>query len=225
MTYLFFILFLFGNIRRKIFKFDRKIFLLLISLIVIAPIPASLTFLGSPNIHRSVFLGVVLIPIIALGIFEFKKAIKPLIFTFVICVFIYEGLYFWHQYATQFDKFNSIRRNDGYKELAQYLIKNHTNFSKIYVPSEGNTALYYLFANKNFDPKLANNFLKDAKITNLDNINFSDFTCPSQVAKIEEDVLIVDRHSCPDIIVLKQIGKTYGVNELLAFKLLIKTKN
>ena len=93
-------------------------------------------------------------------------------------VFIAEIAYFGHQYSTQADIYTSSRRNDGFKELVTYVNKNKSQYDAIYLPAEGNTALYYLFFTKNFSSELIEKFGFDAHIDNVDNVHFIKETCP-----------------------------------------------
>lgn len=203
---------------------DAPLLTYLVYLILLAPLPAAITYLGSPNIHRAALLGVVLIIPVSFGLYKicvskYKLILIPLVFVFLFC----EVSYFWHQYTTQADIYTSMRRNDGFKELVQYVVQHKNEYDEVLLPAEGNTALYYLFFTKDFSPTYAKKFTKDAHIDAVSNIRFILSSCPSEKVTAEDlgkKILVVNRHNCPDTPTFKEIKRIQGVNILLGFHVL-----
>jgi hypothetical protein len=205
----------------KKIQVDSQLFYFLLFLIILAPLPSAITYIGSPNIHRSVLLSILLTIPVSVGLYKLiTMQYGKFIFIGLVLVLFAEFAYFWHQYSVQADVYNAIRRNDGFRELAQYIHANRNNYDEIYVPSEGNTGLYYLFFSNNFDSENMKEFKDDARINKVGNIHFLDVSCPStEVSASSKSVLIINRHQCDTGNGYKEIGSIKGSNSLLGFKL------
>ena len=94
-------------------------------------------------------------------------------------------------------------------------------YDKVYLPSEGNTALFYLFFSQDFSPEYSSRFMTDAHIDTVGNIRFIQATCPTEVlseADRKEKILVVNRHSCAEPEEYEHIDTVTGKNILLGFK-------
>lgn len=194
----------------------------LLYLILLSPIPAAFTYVGAPNIHRAALLGILLIIPVAYGMYTLGKShyriiILPLIFILLTA----EVIYFWHQYTTQADIYTSMRRNDGFKELISFVRENKDMYEEVFLPAEGNTALYYLFFTQDFSSAYSHLFQTDAHIDKVENIRFIKATCPTEVLSEvdrKRNILVVNRHSCAESKGYQQVGTVRGKNILLEFK-------
>ncbi len=222
LSYLFYLIVLIIPFFKKPTQTDSRYGYYLTYLILLAPVPAAFTYVGAPNIHRAVLFGVLLVIPVAYGMYTFiSSKYRNLIVPIVIIVLAGEVIYFWHQYTTQADIYTSMRRNDGFKELVLYTQSNATEYDKVYLPAEGNTALFYLFFSKDFSPEYATRFMTDAHIDTVGNIRFIRATCPTEVlseADRKEKILVVNRHSCAEPEEYEQIDTVNGKNILLGFK-------
>jgi len=202
-------------------KIDNKMALYFIFLLLLAPVPAALTFSGSPNIHRSIFMSVLLVIPVAYG--AYKMTLLPykkiLIFGVVLMIST-EFLYFWHQYSVQSDLTTSLRRNDGYKQMVEYVLQHEHEYDRVIIPSEGTSAIYYLFYSNNFGKKYAEFFEKDVKISSINSVLFVESSCPEIDDSTEEgNILYVNRYDCPTSIDTVQLERIQGRNELLGFRM------
>lgn len=120
-TFLLLIAAAFVPVKTKL-KTDNRLVLFFLYLLLLAPVPAAFTYYGAPNIHRSVFLVLMLIIPAAYGMYKltvvrYSKIIVPVIMLMITVEFFY----FFHQYSTQSDIFTALRRNDGQANLISYL--------------------------------------------------------------------------------------------------------
>lgn len=205
------------------YKGDKPYLWYFLYLLVIAPIPAALTYYGSPNIHRAAFFGVLLLIPIAYGFAQLLKLkyVRLITVGLVLLVLVEFG-YFWHQYSVQADVYTGIRRNDAFKELALYTAQHKDEYDLVYLPAEGNTALYYLYFTQDFNPKYASQFKTDARIDKVGNVQFLDATCPTEklwANDFDKKILVVNRHSCGEKADLQKVTDIKGRNPLLGFTL------
>lgn len=192
-------------------------------LLLIAPIPAALTYLGSPNVHRALFLVVLLVIPAAYGVYKinllkYGKIILLFIFFLLICEFFY----FWHQYSVQSDIHNAIRRNDAQKELIVYLKQNESNYEKIYLPSEGTMSLYLLFYKNTFSSSLVGMFNKGYRLDmeSFQQYVFTESSCATNDLEFgEEKILVVNKYDCQIPSEFTKVATIKGKNHLLGFDL------
>ncbi|MDA1317385.1 MAG: glycosyltransferase family 39 protein [bacterium] len=221
LTYLALIIIALSPLKAKKIEINNHLMGYFFYLLLIAPLPAAVTYYGSPNIHRSLFLGILLIIPAAYGAYKlWFIPYRKIVISIVVMVLLGEFIYFWHQYSVQSDKFTAMRRNDAHRELMNYLQENSASYEHIYLPAEGATSLYYLFFTKNFSKDLAGKFHKDAYIKSIDNITFIESSCPTEnPLKLTDRILIVNRHNCPEKPDLHKVATIKGKNELLGFTL------
>ncbi|PIZ64911.1 hypothetical protein CO051_04320 [Candidatus Roizmanbacteria bacterium CG_4_9_14_0_2_um_filter_39_13] len=192
-----------------------------IFLVLIAPIPAALTYYGSPNIHRSVLLSSLLAIPIALGLYKlwlipFKRIITIGLFSIIFTEF----LFFWHQYSVQSDVFTSLHRNDGYREMIKYVIQVQGEYDQVIIPAQGTTAIYYLFYSQIFDAAYAGKFQKDVRIDSIGKVQFVNESCPDILSSYPNgNILLVHRYDCSENTSLESIKQIRGKNDLLGFRL------
>ena len=207
-------------------KLDKSNLPYLFYLIAILPIPAAMTVLDSPNVHRSVTLNLALSLVLGYGAFKLSK-IKfknmPL-FVIIGALLILESIYAWHQYSRHSDFFNAIYRNDGQKELISYLKNSIPAESPVIMPVQNTMPLYYLFYMNDFDSSYSTRFGLDARINKIRNVTFYDNECPTRKfneLKPPENLIIVDSHNCQfDPERFELVVSIQGRNPLLAFKIL-----
>lgn len=160
-------------------------------LLVIAVIPAALTYEDSPNISRSIAMIVPFVILGAFGVYAFftktklGKFKKPLLVFF--CLFLLlEFIYFWHEYSIHAKTFEPVYRNEGNKALISYVLKNKGKYEHIYMPSVDDLLIYYLFYSNDFEK------LKPATIRNIESggklhgINFVNNLCIDHLIKTKE---------------------------------------
>ena len=203
-------------------SFDKPYLFYFLYLLLIAPIPAAFTYYGSPNIHRAVFLAVLLSVPIAMGMYriitsQYRK-VSVVIFFMILAA---EFAYFWHQYSIQSDVYLGLRRNDGQREVMRYIQQHSVEFDEIVLPAEGSMALYYLFYTKDFNVKYSRQFKTDVHIAKIANIVFMQQSCPTEYYRPDsmKSTLIVNRHSCNQTENFTKVTELRGKNPLLKYSL------
>ncbi|OGK13681.1 hypothetical protein A3A93_00700 [Candidatus Roizmanbacteria bacterium RIFCSPLOWO2_01_FULL_38_12] len=180
-------------------KYEKKYLYYFVYLILLAPLPAAFTYFGSPNLHRTVFFAVILSIFIGIGLFKLvTMRINKFITPVLTILIIVEIIYFWHQYSVQSDIYLGSRRNDGQREIVQYIIENHNKVDAVHVPGYGNLALYYLFFSKDFDKKYISDFYNDALIDKIGNVKFEKEVCLTELESMDTKVnsLIINKPKC-----------------------------
>ncbi len=208
-------------------KEDEPLFWYAVYLLLIAPIPSALTILDAPNVHRSVMMTVYLAPFIGYGVwmlFQFKIKKIPVLALVACAVLIYEGVVFTHQYGQHAALFQSLARNDGQKELVQYVLKERTKYKQVIMPVQATMPLYYLFFKNDFSNKYAGAFGFNVRIDKIDNVEFVDNGCPTELFTLKpvpKDVLFIETHTCnPNLDKYELLKLIYGKNRLIPWKIL-----
>lgn len=202
---------------------EKKNIIFLLYLLLLAPIPAGLTIIDSPNIHRAVFMTIPLSIMIGYGMHclvtltKYRLIILP-IMILILCI---EMAIFQHTYAVQSDLYTSVARNDGQREVVEYVSRNKHRYDRIYLPSEGNFPLYYLFYSNNLDKSLSTKIKLDIKINNIDNVYFVKTMCDSQLWKTKhvDKVAFIKLDDCKKMRYFRKVGKIHGVNKLHTYKI------
>lgn len=208
---------------------DKKIFIYTIYLFLVASLPAALTKDFVPHSHRAIFFVVPLVMLITAGLakmqgfFSNKIMIKKFVYVALSIIMLLEMLYFVHQYSSHLSFRRTLFRDDGYKELVNYLLNNQSKYQRIFTSSQA-IPLYLLFFSGNFNPGLSNDFRAGLKIDRIENFKFIDKDCiveNVQQIGIEEGDLIVDGGDCkisPELVEFHQISRKDGT---VAFKLFV----
>jgi len=206
-------------------KIEKKMLLFLFFILLISVFPAAFTVVESPNPHRSLFLVIPLTILISFGFYQsFKIKIGKINFGWgLIIILIFEIIFFLHQYTKHSDYFSSLVRNDGQKEIADYVIKNESKFDQIFLPAEAAMSWYYLFYKKDFNPLFSKKFKLDARIEKTGKISYIENSCPTTIINpknyLNKKILIIDRPSCQSADKQYHFLKyLYGTNILLKYK-------
>lgn len=223
--FIFGILMLLGflNLKSFINKKDGRKIIFYFYLLVISLLPASLTVVESPNPHRSLLFGILLMGLTGFGIEKLSKLKfkKVRVYIFVFFIIFFEFVLFWHNFEKHFDYGSSLVRNDPQKKVALYVIKNEKKYQRVYLPAQASMSWYYLFYKKDFDPSYSKRFKLDSRIDYTGKVFYVENGCPSSVLNpnsIPHNSLIIDRFDCVSGKKFKQIEKIVGVNIFLGYK-------
>lgn len=166
-------LFLFGLY--YLFKNKERWRFLIISLLLISPIPAALSWAGN-SLTRSFFI---LIPIIIISSYgwvnflkNFKKVLlKRVFFLLVFFSYLYFSFYTWDFYLNHYPNRLEFKEvwQCGYQEITSYIKKNYQSFDKFFITkSSGPPYIFLLFFLK-YPPK---KFQPQAKLGTVDIYGF-----------------------------------------------------
>lgn len=188
-------------------KISEPLLYYFLYLLFIAPLPSAITIEDVPNIHRAIFFLVPLVLFASIGLLKIVTVIKKsnsksLFISFTILLVLgitAELIYFVHQYTVIAPSYKSYLRNDGYKELMAYIKSDDVRGKNIILPLH-DMPLYYLFSSNNFDKNLTGKFRSGIKISQIDNIQFIDNTCPSiELNRTKQSLIntiVVDEGDC-----------------------------
>lgn len=149
-----FVFFLSEGIKSKKYHYLIPIFWLLI-----APVPAALTWEDLPNIQRSSFMIPSLVIITSFGFYESLKLIKnikikKIMVVLIIAVLLQNFLYFQHNYFWRLKVHEPWHRSASEKDLIFTLTSLSRQYKKIVMTTDwNNNLIFYLFYLK-FDPSL-----------------------------------------------------------------------
>ena len=217
---------------RSKFVINQSALHLLIWILLIAPLPAALTVIESPNVRRSILLSVPLVIAAAYGwnrSFSIRWRIFKLgyLFTLFLCI---EVVFFMYHYVKQSDMYNSLYRTDGQAEIVEYL-RTQSPANTYMVTDSLEFPLYYLFATKDFSAEYASRFKSELRIDSLGTIQPRQELCainlPADVvtALSTQDQVIEPARCQFDACRFSSISSITGVNHLLKFRVLIPNKD
>lgn len=189
---------LFKNNQRK------GVVLFLTFFLILAPLPAALTYEDTPNIQRSILL---IVPFVLFAAYGFSQVISlksKVLMGFILLIFagigIYEETYFWHQYAIHTKDYKLYARSEGQRELVFALLTREKNYKTIVAPIYEEIPALYLYYTQNFSTSAETILKKNNKRAVIDGITFVDTKCPSKefsrLGISQEHILIVDSIEC-----------------------------
>lgn len=180
-------------------KYDTRIQILILSLLILSPIPPSITF-DVPHAIRSIALIIPLTFLSAIGLvesmhFAFKKRqVLGILFSAgtVIIIGIFSW-YFFRQYQIHFPHERSQKWAYGRQEMTEYIEKNHTTYNKVIISPDLEWPYLFMLYYTKYDPTryLAQGGTKsgswNAENNSYDNYEFHSF----DVEEIAEGKLFV----------------------------------
>lgn len=179
----------------------------LLYLFLLAALPAALTYEDSPNIHRSMLMILPIVIMLSIGSLAFWEELgkrKKLYFTCIMTLFLtLELVFFIHQYSVHSKSYKPFFRNQGEKELIEYVLANQKNYTTIYLPMIDDIPLYYLFYARRFE-LLPDGLIKSKfKADTIDNLVFIDDPCISNrimdgTLVLQPNSLIIENGDCSD---------------------------
>lgn len=198
----------------------------IIYLLVVSPLSSAITVDFTPHIHRSLFM---LLPLTLVAVYGWIWLSKFKLWKFIPVLLLViplslELIYFWHMYTGHSPSFQSTLRNDGDRELVQYVSANRTSYETVYMPAFERLPLYYLFYTKNFDKKLTGTFTTELRLPEADNVKFVNDWCPTKIIKREEipaNSLIIESSECRDAEGYKTNGLIHRKDGTLAYKIYV----
>jgi 4-amino-4-deoxy-L-arabinose transferase-like glycosyltransferase len=184
---------LLGVIQKMNDKSDHKLFLYLIYILLISPIPAALTVIDVPSIHRALLTPALIIFIVIYGfngLIKIKKYLKYILPPLII-LFVLETIFIYHNYFQHFSYYNTVYRTNGNTEAVKFAIDNQKKYDAvIFTKQENWLPIFYLFYANNYDPALAKKFKYNLRIDRVQNVFFPEDECPS--ISIAENQLNID---------------------------------
>lgn len=184
---------------------SKKAYYYFLYLMLISPIPAALTIDFTPHVHRALIMVIPIVLLAPIGLLKIIKIMRHrnIVLIILSAVLLVEFVYFTHEYFNHISSYKSLFKNDQYREVAQYVIKNRKAYKEVYMPSF-NLPLYYVFFSNNFDKSLITQFntkTGEIGIDKIGNVYFLNQECPSDLFKTkvsEGKILIIDDGKCKE---------------------------
>jgi len=204
-----FLLFGFASLLTQGLKEQKYHYLMPIAWLLIAPIPAGLTWEDLPNVIRASIMIPALIMITTFGFFEvlslFKnKNIKTIIVVAAGLLLAHNFLYFCHNYYWRSKIHEPWHRSGAEKELlfqVGQLTKDGENI--VMTTERNNNLIFYLFYNR-FDPKKFQELGSPREHDGLifGNIKYTSNPCPirgesEEIITPTSNTIFVDKEDCP----------------------------
>ncbi len=176
-------------------------------LFLIAPLPAALTYEDAPNIHRAIVLLLPLAIFGGWGVGQFAHYLgkRPVLWRFaagvgLMVLVTMEMFYFWHEYTVHSPAHKSFLRNDGVREMMDYVIQRKNQYDRILIPVDNEHAVYYAFYTRAFRSVAPGTFQWRLITDKIDTIEFVPDKCPSMVYHEEigkgKSLMMVDQTDC-----------------------------
>ncbi|MGH7245421.1 MAG: ArnT family glycosyltransferase [Candidatus Levyibacteriota bacterium] len=207
------------------------IFYYVFYLLFVAPLVSAITVDDTPNIHRALFMIVPFVLLASLGAVKlflitrkFHRFFAYGVVALLSLSLLIEFSYFWHQYTNHTASFKSYLRDDGQKEIVEYVAANLSHAKQIIMTTGDALPLYYLFYTNNFDPSFAGKFTKPIFIPRINNITFIKDSCPENVINnkaLLPGAIIIENGDCDQKAPYQDVKIFYRKDSTKAFKILI----
>lgn len=206
-------------------KLSTSWYLISIYLLILTPLPSAITIDFPPHVHRSMFMIIPLLLLAAYGYTILEKYIhkKTLIFLVILMFLSLESINFWHMYQNHSDAQDSLLRNDGDREIIQYVIEHRNEYDNVYMPIFERLPMYYLFYSNNFSSSVIGTFHTELRADQFDNVVFLEDWCPTKLlpqGDLPKNSLFINRNQCafPDNVI--HISTTYRKDGTGAYDIL-----
>lgn len=157
LLYLWMLPFILSGIYFLIKKYDPKSAALLIITMLIAPIPASVTF-DIPHAIRVFLISIPIVIIASIGIYEVfqflkrKKIIYLVILIILIATIFLSGWQFYRQNQIHLTRERAEHWQYGRREMTQYLMENKNKYDKIIVSNNLEWPYIFVLYYSKYDP-------------------------------------------------------------------------
>ncbi len=170
----------------------NRIGLFLLSWIVISPIGSSLTFDDVPNLQRTLLMFPSLSILSALGLLYIfslckqRSKVSRGMIIFIVVAFVYNVLFYLHQYYIHALLYRPWYRNDGYRELVKKANTLIPNYKKVVVTDrESSPTIFFLFYGK-YNPVLFQQETKGTTMHDFDRIGFGKYEFSQEECPVRE---------------------------------------
>lgn len=185
-------------------RLSWKLFLLFF--LIVAPIPAAITYEDIPNVQRSVTLMIPLLFFISSGFdacltgMKNKKIILLAVFVIFTPILLYETGWFWHSYSQHASAYKSPYHNDGNRELFDVVKAHYQQSDNISLPLYDELPMYAAFYLNIFDNFPTQTYSGSPTIEHVAKFIFVNTRCPltSKTTKATKQ-LYINEDSCSSL--------------------------
>lgn len=214
---------------QKKWSINQKLLVFIFWWLLIAPLPASLTVVESPNIRRSLPLLVPLLVLAAGGWYAswfavWKKLPKISLGHLIAVLLLGEAIYFGYAYVKQSDLVNALWRTDVLPQVTDYIIANYDSADAFYVTNSIDYPLYYLFARQDFSPEWSQKFGYGLRIDAMDKVRPVTQRCVEEIPQLAahpaRSIYFEPDWCGEDNRLLQVVGEIHGVNSGNKYRIL-----
>ena len=190
-------------------KSKKYYYLIPVAWLLIAPIPAALTWEDLPNIQRS---SLMIIPLVIISVFGFNEVLMLLkgkikiVFVIIVLLILVQGVfYFYHNYFWRTKIDQPWYRGYATKQLIfniEDITKQNPKTKFVMTTQSNDNFIFYLFYTK-FDPKTFQKLgsPKEKDKLSFENLTYLDKDCPlagnpKLSQKVIPDTIFVDKPEC-----------------------------
>jgi 4-amino-4-deoxy-L-arabinose transferase-like glycosyltransferase len=185
-----------------LFRFKRRLFVLLLGIILISPLPSVIINLGETYVFRSVLLLPSLTLIIGTGIWHASESIKnkrnkTILYILLVFLYLISIINFLNVYFLRNPIYNSEEFAFSNRIIARYIHFAQNEDKKIFVIENGDAHNIYkqvTFYNNEFNGNNAYNYSKNYRQGNLEFKNVKFMNCP--LGGIDNTETVIDGNKC-----------------------------
>ncbi len=182
--------FVYKTISRSPLEINKSKWILLLTLSVLAPLPAALTNEMTPSLHRAVqmsmYLCLLAIPPVCLLLDNKRSILSVAMFSFVATM---ELMFFVHTYFAHINLSVGVQRQTGRYEVIQYISQNKSKYNDVIWYNSGWPQMDYLYFTGQFKLDPQYHFIFDLQMPRYENIHFFRADCPSPTESLLYDEL------------------------------------
>jgi len=195
-------------------------------LCAVAPLPAAMAVIESPNIRRSLF---VLVPLLLFAgegwARSFSLRIWKLNLGMLLSVLVFAELFlFSYYYVKQSNMYSSLYRTDGMPEIAQYIDEKLSETQTVVVFDAVDFPLYYLFQKRDFSTDWSSRFRFGLEIDSMNMVYPTRKKCAMDFSTDEfaryENAVFIQSSGCEVPLHFEKIAQIQAQNQLIRFDVL-----
>ncbi len=209
-------------------KANNQYLLFILWLLLIVPVPSSLTVIESPSVRRSLFM---LVPLVILAAGGWKRAFsvswkKITLGHGIALLLAIELIFFSYLYVKQSDAQDALYRSDGLPEIAEYIVSREAENRDFMVFDAYDFPLYYLFAKQDFGAEWSQQFQEKLTIESMYGVKPTLTKCARELLSDSlvldsADTLYIEPSRCKvNSCLFEEVDQIYGVNKLIYFRVL-----
>lgn len=214
-------------------KNDTRVATFLLGWVFISPLGSALTFDDVPNLQRTLLMLPPLLFLTAFGVVQSyrilkKKKIYKIVFYILLCIFLYQMVFYFRQYFIHYSLYRPWYRQDGYKELVEKVNAQKGKYKNIAITnSESGPTIFFLFYSKydplDFQKQTAKSTMRDFDRVGFGSYEFSTEECPlttdtSGKLKGERGVLYINNGVCKTAEGVRVVGEVKRKDDSTVFR-------
>jgi len=177
-----------------LFRSEGKLRWLLIGWVLLGPVGSGFASDDVPNLQRTLFMLPPIFVVSSIGIVNFylqfskRRFIGSIVGIILLSIFMYQFIYYIHQYYFHENAYRPWYRQDGYQQLIEKINRLKGGYSNIVITNrESAPTIFLLFFNK-FDPASMQATIKKSELRDTDRISFSNYEITQEECPLKVEV-------------------------------------